>query len=132
MLLSCEQCNERLLLVKTRTHHAGIEFLVFQWCSTFVTYTSSDTCMIYYCSNSILGFSFVIYYHTHTIQYFVLPSSFNPLLYHTIYKNYQQLQVEIPDGQQIERDYYELSNMMDGNANSNVCFLVSTNCLVTE
>ena len=46
--------------------------------------------------------------HTHTIQYFVLPSSFNPLSYN----NYQQLQVEIPGMDSIERDYYELSNMM--------------------
>ena len=46
--------------------------------------------------------------HTHTIQYFVLPSSFNPLSYN----HYQQLQVEIPGMDSIERDFYELSNMM--------------------
>ena len=62
--------------------------------------------------------------HTHTIQYFVLPSSFNPLSYN----HYQQLQVEIPDGQHWTRLLWVVQ--YDGNANSNVCFLVSTNCLV--
>ena len=108
MLLSCEQCNERLLLVKTRTHHAGIEFLVFQWCSTFVTYTSSDTCMIYYCSNSILGFSFVIYYTL--IQFSILFCRHHSILYyHTITTSSYKSKYRMDS---IERDYYELSNMM--------------------
>ena len=47
--------------------------------------------------------------HTHTIQYFVLPSSFNPLSYSTITTSSYKSKYRMDS---IERDYYELSNMM--------------------